>query len=160
VAILEKKQFRQKQKKEAVAILLKYGGDILQSENMQKEKGFIQHGKISCYAHSVSVACLSIQLALFFRLSVDFRSLVRGALLHDYFLYDWHKPDKSHRLHGFIHAGRALENAKRDFLLNEIEEDIIGKHMFPLNPTPPKYRESILVTCADKLCAASETFLR
>ena len=30
--------------------------------------------------------------------------------------------------------------------------------MFPLNLTPPRYRESILVCIADKICAVYETF--
>ena len=57
----------------------------------------------------------------------------------------------------FFHAERALHNARRDFNLNFIERDIIRKHMFPLNITPPKFRESWIVTWADKLCAAEET---
>ena len=49
-------------------------------------------------------------------------------------------------------------NADRDFGLNEIEKDIISKHMFPLTFMPPRYRESVLVTLADKWCAICETF--
>jgi uncharacterized protein len=84
---------------------------------------------------------------------------VRGALLHDYFLYDWHVPAPEHNLHGFSHAGAALKNAKRDFEINRLEQDIIEKHMFPLNIRPPKYRESIIVCLADKLCATKETVM-
>ena len=49
-------------------------------------------------------------------------------------------------------------NAERDFQLNAVERDMIVKHMFPLNLTPPRYRESILVCIADKICAVYETF--
>ena len=49
------------------------------------------------------------------RLRVDMESLIRGALLHDYFLYDWHDGEKEHNLHGFRHAERALRNAERIF---------------------------------------------
>lgn len=58
--------------------------------------------------------------------------------------------------HGFRHAQRALDNAQRDFHLNAVERDVIRKHMFPLNLRPPRYRESVLVSCADKLCALGE----
>ena len=34
--------------------------------------------------------------------------------------------------------------------------DIIVKHMWPLTVTLPKYRESYIVTLADKYCATSE----
>ena len=60
---------------------------------MQKEKGYIQHGRFSVYAHSFLVASLCVYIAEKLRLKLDTRSLVRGALLHDYFLYDWHTPD-------------------------------------------------------------------
>lgn len=44
------------------------------------------------------------------------------------------------------------------FGLNPIEANIIHRHMFPLNPTPPKYKESVVVTCADKICATREVW--
>ena len=86
--------------------------------------------------------------------------LVRAALLHDYFLYDWHTPDPAHRLHGFRHAGTALRNADRDFELNDTERDMIKKHMFPLNPAPPRFKETAVLCLADKYCALRETVLQ
>lgn len=130
--------------------------DILSSEGMQKEKAFVHHGKISCFSHSYAVAIMSVKLAKWLRIRVNLRSLIRGALLHDYFLYDWHKTDNGNGLHGFSHAKTALRNALKDFVLNDIEKDIIIKHMFPLNVSPPKYRESIIVMLADKICTVSE----
>lgn len=133
--------------------------DILRSRGMRLEKRFMQHGRVSCFEHSLRVARLSARLARLLPVRVHMRSLVRGALLHDYFLYDWHETDGgAHRRHGFTHAARALANARRDFRLNRIERDIIEKHMFPLNLTPPRFTESWIVTLADKLCAAGEVF--
>lgn len=137
--------------------VLLYGGDILSSDRMQSEKKCYQHGHVTVFAHSVGVACLCVYLARRLHLQLDERALVRGALLHDYFLYDWHVRDRGHRLHGFTHARRALENAARDFPLNAIERDIIARHMFPLNLTPPRYAESVVVCVADKICAVCET---
>lgn len=85
------------------------------------------------------------------------KSLVRGALLHDYFLYDWHQKDPSHRLHGFRHPKTALGNAQRDYHLNWKEKNIIARHMFPLIPVPPQCREAWIVCLADKWCALGET---
>ena len=138
--------------------ILFYGGDILKSERMITEKDFIQHGSISCYDHSLNVAKKSLIIAgfLLIFIKINEKSLIRGALLHDYFLYDWHK--SGHRLHGFFHAKRALKNAESDFKLNDIEKNIIKRHMFPLNICPPKYRESWIVCLADKLCAVEEFF--
>ena len=94
-----------------------------------------------------------------FRLNIDEKSLIRGALLHDYFLYEWHEKDKSHRLHGFYHPSTALRNAKEDFDLNPIEENMIARHMFPLTPIPPRYKEAWILCLADKYCATVETLL-
>ena len=89
---------------------------------------------------------------------IHIRQMIRGALLHDYFLYDWHKQEVPHRFHGFTHPKTALRNAERDFDLSERECDIISKHMFPLTLVPPMHRESWIVSMADKYCALRETF--
>ena len=123
------------------SLLLAHGRAILNSPGMQMEQQFIQHGSVTCFDHSLAVAYLSLWIVLRLGLRLDLRSLVRGALLHDYFLYDWHEKD-----------------ASRDFELNCIEQDIIEKHMFPLNLTPPRFAESVVVTCADKICACFEVF--
>jgi uncharacterized protein len=138
-------------------LVSKLGADILSAENMQLEKQWIQHGNVSVFMHSLLVACLCLRMVDYFHLKVDKQALVRGALLHDYFLYDWHEPDESHRLHGFSHATKALENAEKEFELSLIERDIIKKHMFPLNISPPRYKESVIVCIADKISAVCET---
>ena len=141
---------------ELTQLLWKYGNDILTAPGMEIERQIPQHGETSCYLHSVAVAYVSLLLVRRLHLHLDERSLVRGALLHDYFLYDWHVPDASHRRHGFRHARRVLENARQEFELNPVEMDIILKHMFPLNLAPPACQESAVVCCADKICAVLE----
>ena len=143
--------------------LLTRGSDILLDPKAQQMKNFTQHGNTSVFEHCVSVAKFSLLMAHYLektlRIKVDRDSLVRAALLHDYFLYDWHdKTVPGHNIHGFTHPGTACRNADRDFGLNEVEKDIISKHMFPLTIMPPKYRESVIVTLADKWCALCETF--
>lgn len=123
-------------------------------------RGFVQHGDVSVYEHVVAVAVESCRMADALArhgVTVDRPSLVRGALLHDYFLYDWHNPDPSHRLHGFRHPFFALRNAEDDFTLGEREHNIIARHMFPLVPVPPTCREAWIVCGADKLVALRET---
>ena len=58
-------------------------------------------------------------------------------------------------MHGFVHAKEALENSKKTFpeLINPKIEDIIVKHMFPLNIAIPKYKETWVVTYMDKVCS-------
>lgn len=139
-------------------LILKYASDILDSDRVKSQKNYMQHGNVSTYDHTILVALYSIRIARRFRIKVDDKSLIRGCLLHDYCLYDWHVKDKSHRLHGFHHAKTALINAKRDFELNKIEENMIYTHMFPVNLRLPKYKESVILCIADKVSAVYETF--
>ena len=86
---------------------------------------------------------------------LDAISAARGALLHDFFFYDWRTDGPG--LHGFRHPAIARENARSRFALNAIEEDAILRHMWPLTPVPPRYAESVLVCVADKLAPSAIT---
>ena len=147
-----------KYKETAAAVVRRYGGDILGSQGMLLSQSFRQHGDVSVALHCFFAAVVCVRLARALALRVDTRALVRGTLLHDYFLYDWHDPDPSHRLHGFRHAGFALRNAGRDFSLGPIERNMIASHMFPMNLVLPRFRESLLLCLADKICSFCETF--
>lgn len=116
------------------------GRDVLESRDMQALRTFHQHGVISRYEHCLSVCYIALRLADKWHVDVDRRSMVRGALLH-----------------GFTHAKEALSNARKQFELNEVECDVIQKHMFPLNIALPKYWETVLVSAADKISAVLET---
>lgn len=135
-----------------------YGHDIIQTNNYQKQKDFIQHGHVSVYEHALNVTTMCLKIADCLPVQVNERALVRGALLHDYFLYDWHEP--GHGLHGFKHPRIALNNANQDYHLNKIEKDMIVKHMFPLTLNLPRYKESYILVLADKIVAISETLHR
>lgn len=136
--------------------VLTFGEEILRSPKMQSEHRFMQHGITDCFTHSICVAYMALRVAECLHIQVDARSLVRGCLLHDYFLYDWHDKSTACKFHTFRHPLVSLRNASADFELNHIEKDIIRKHMFPLCFPPPRYRESFIITIADKCCAASE----
>lgn len=134
--------------------------ELSRSTNLDEMNEYIQHGNTSTLLHSVAVAHFSYLFSKILRIRVNARSLIIGALLHDYYLYDWHVYDKSHTLHGFRHPFTSLRNARKHLQLNKIEEDIIVRHMFPLVPIPPVFRESIIVCTVDKLCSIYETFSR
>lgn len=142
--------------------ILSHGADILDSKKFLSSDANIQHGDVSVLEHSISVAETALKLARGLHLRISERELVRGALLHDYFLYDWHNDGKEAgnihpKLHGFFHAGTALKNASRDFDLTDKESEIIKKHMWPLTVIPPTNREAWLVTIADKYASLMET---
>lgn len=73
------------------SLVNEHGHDIIVHDHMQHiERGCYQHGAVTTFAHSIRVACLAVWMADRLHLwdKVDLQSLVRAALLHDYFLYD------------------------------------------------------------------------
>ncbi len=132
--------------------------ELLSSTHLNDSDSFIQHGDTTVLLHSVAVAFYSYKLCRRLGIRVPYRELVRGALLHDYFLYDWHKHDSEHGLHGFSHPATALANARRDTQVSATEANIIARHMFPLTPAPPANRAAWAVCLVDKICSVYETF--
>ena len=138
-------------------IILKHGSDILSDEAFLTQREYLQHGTVSVYDHVIYVADKSLSYAKKLHLKVDERALVRGALLHDYYLYDWHIHGAFYRGHIIKHPREAAAKAKQDFRVSKKEENMIRRHMFPLTITPPRYREGWLISWADKTSAVSET---
>lgn len=156
---MEKYRKQYEQRREFYRLLKENAFDILHSENFQKTRHHIQHGTMPVYRHCLDVAKQSIQINKALGLGCSERDLIRGALLHDYFLYDWHDKNRENyqKLHGFYHPGIALKNARKEYHLTRREEDIIKKHMWPLTVVPPLCREAWVVTAADKYCSLLET---
>lgn len=123
---------------------------------LNETKNYIQHGSISVYAHCVNVARMSVRIAKWLPIQVNMDALVIGALLHDYFLYDWHD-GKGRHFHGFTHPECAFRNAEMDYTLSPRVKNIIIRHMFPLTLVPPTCTEAWIVCIADKICAIEET---
>ncbi|MDR0946148.1 MAG: phosphohydrolase [Ruminococcus sp.] len=134
-----------------------YIEDLLETEPVKMMMDFPHHGHSSCFQHCLNVSYSNYRICKFFHL--DAKSGARAGLLHDLFLYDWHKyvAVRGQRLHGFTHAALALRNAEIHYELNDLERDIIKKHMFPLNVSAiPKYKETAVIVFTDKYCGALE----
>lgn len=125
-------------------------------------KAFRQHGSVSTYEHCLSTAEFSYDLNRFFRLNADLNILLKGAMLHDYYLYDWHIKDKLlHPFHGLTHAEKAGKNARDHFDIDDDIHHVIHCHMWPLNPERiPLSKEAWIVCLADKCVTLYETFFR
>ncbi|MCR4851782.1 MAG: phosphohydrolase [Lachnospiraceae bacterium] len=136
-----------------------HASDILSSEKFQSTRTHIQHGSIPVHRHCIDVAKHALLISNALKMRVNEKEMIRGALLHDYFLYDWHdKGKRPEGLHGYRHPGAALKNASRDYELTDREKDIIRSHMWPLTLTKiPHYKEAWIVSAADKFCSLLET---
>ncbi len=131
--------------------------DILSHSEFLQLQNFFHHNS-SIYEHAKVVSYVSYRICKL--LNLDYRSAARGGLLHDFFLYDWRNHSEpelaKEKYHGLEHPKIALENSLKHFELNDIEKDIIVKHMWPLTFVPPKYQESFVVTFADKYVSSKE----
>lgn len=134
--------------------------DLIKDASVQEMKIYNQHAGTSCYKHCIQVAYYTYIICK--KLNLDYVSATRGAMLHDLFLYDWHnhiREDKTWKnMHAFIHPKIALKNATKIFNLNSIEKDVIVNHMWPVTIKIPHYKETVVVTFADKYSACAETF--
>lgn len=141
--------------KEAIQHIL---GEYLEHPLVQEMKEYIQHGTVTTYDHCCNVVRVCMWMNRRFKLKADERELLIGALLHDFYLYDWHIKEGRTGLHGYTHPEAALKNAKQYFFLSEKQEQIILSHMWPLTLTKlPKCREALIVCLADKYCSTLET---
>lgn len=129
--------------------------ELIENETVQQMKNYRQHCDTNCFEHCYTASYYCYNICKKFKL--DYKSAARAAMLHDLFLYDWRDPSSHKRWHAFNHPRTAYENALKLFELNDIEKDIILKHMWPTTVIPPKYLEGFVLTIVDKYCAIEET---
>lgn len=123
--------------------------DILKNEKFIELKYEIHHG-ISRLEHSLNVAKLTYNACKKMGIK-NYEEITRAALLHDFF-----KNDEIEEKSFLNHPMKALENASSNFSLTEIQENIIVSHMYPVSKVRPKYKESYIVSAADKIIAIKE----
>jgi len=126
---------------------------ILNDSSYQKIKDYDHHGT-NRLNHSIKVSYYSYKITKFLKL--NYKNTAIGGLLHDFF-YSKEKTKKSKVDSTFKHPKIALKNANNKFTINELEEDIILSHMFPIVINYiPKYAESWIVSIVDKFIGILE----
>lgn len=130
--------------------------DITENSSVLALKEHVQHMKGSRYKHCYEVAFYTYVITK--KLGLDYISATRGAMLHDFYFYDWRNKhvEGQKRFHAYRHPRIALNNANENFDLNDVEKDVILKHMWPLTISLPRFYESYIVTLVDKYCATKE----
>lgn len=124
---------------------------ILDLEEFNNTK-FQRHHGITRYDHSMNVAYITYVVTK--NLKLNYKEATFAALIHDFFNDEVKDENGYKRL--LDHPKHALKNAMRYFELTDLQKDIIAKHMFPVTLTPPKYKESILVSLIDKYSSINE----
>ena len=136
-----------------------YVKDLSLSDTVMQMENYMQHGDITTLEHVIAVSYTAFILAK--RWNADVRSAVRGAMLHDLYLYDWHikTPERTPLTHTFFHPKTSVKNAKKYFQPTEKELKIVRSHMWPLTVFHmPTSKEAFILTLADKYCAWNESF--
>ena len=147
---------------------------ILTSHEFQVRRLF-KHHENSVWDHSILVSFRAYKITK--RRNLNSRETAIGGLLHDFYPYAWKYSIKLHeyddkylmcigkkypllKKHGFTHAREACYNYQKYYgeYESDLINDIITKHMFPLNIKLPKYKESWIVSYSDKVESIKDLF--
>lgn len=128
--------------------------DLLRHKKVQQMKQYYHHGKISTHFHCVYVSYTVYKVCC--RLQLSAYETTRAALLHDFYLYDWHIT-KHDEKHAWYHPKAAVKNIEKYIgPLSDVQRNMILCHMWPLHPAAPKSIGGFVLTFADKHCADME----
>lgn len=97
------------QEKEAYDLAKCKLAEYLQDSAVCSMDEYVQHGTTSTLQHCLSVVHISCAMAEKLHIRVNYENLIVGALLHDFYLYDWHTHQDEGVLHGFAHPHHCLQ---------------------------------------------------
>lgn len=132
---------------------LKLVEDILENKEFN-QLDTIEHHGMTRLAHSVRVSYYSYKISKM--LGLDYTTVARAGLLHDFFISKENRTLKERFLSTFVHPKYAVVNAKKYFEIDDKTKNIIESHMFPIYKVLPKYAESWIVSSVDKVSALYE----
>ena len=115
-------------------------GEYLRSPVVTSMDKYVQHGDTSTLGHCENVAWVSFMVNEKLHLNANGKILVEAAILHDFYLYDWHDGKPERKRHGFDHPDIACENAKEHF---HVSEEV-------------QYRDNIRCVCGAQLDTSSD----
>jgi uncharacterized protein len=128
--------------------------DIVSLPQYQKLKKFVHHNSTSRYQHCLNTAwCMFVVCK---NRGLAYKSAARGAMLHDFYLYNTRDFRRTGMDHDAVHPRCALRNAEKYFEIDEIMRDCILHHMWPAAAGKPETAEGKLMTLVDKYCASVE----
>ena len=135
------------------------GAEVIDSERFQAAWEIPHHRTTSVAQHSLNVAKESCRIAEWLErrgLAVSAEDAVRSSLLHDLAMTEkpvfrspsWNK--------AYSHPDRGAQLAREEYRANEVQEDAVRRHMWPICVVPPRHREGWIVMAADKISSAKE----
>ncbi len=135
---------------------LEYTSDLLRNPLVQGMTQYHHHRAIDTHYHSMFVAYRVLKLCTLLNVTQDRREIVRAALLHDFYLYEWYT-EKHDENHIYYHPKESVRNIEAHFgALTPMQRNMILSHMFPLSVEKPHCVGAWLLTAADKQCASED----
>jgi uncharacterized protein len=132
-------------------------GDILTHPEFVGMSRYTTHGYETRLKHLLSVAYYSLKVARLLR--ADPKTVLRGALLHDFYPYQRFKHEIKFKTQLRQHPQDALRHAEKFFELSLEEKAIISKHMWPFRGFPKAVsREALSVGLGDFFTSAFEGY--
>ena len=130
---------------------------FLKDEKILRMKDISMHRGSNCYIHCFKVAKRAVNKSLN-KKDINLEVVLIGAILHDYYLYDWRKDRSKLKKHAKNHPQIAIENAIRDFAISDDIKRVIETHMWPINfKAFPNTKEAKIVSLADKAVTIGES---
>lgn len=127
--------------------------EFLSNPALKKLDGIEHHYISTRLKHSLRVSYRSYLVTK--KLGWKSYETARAGLFHDLFYYDW-RTTKFAKSHAYVHPRIAYRNAQKLTEISPLEKDIIIKHMWGATLTPPRYKESFVVTFVDDIVAVGE----
>ena len=141
--------------------LQKYGGEVLDSEEMKEAFQQTHHKWSTVGEHTVRVAATSVLICYVLRkmkINVNLPAVVVGSLCHDLGILGRNEKYSSAKECSREHPRESLEVARE--IVDEMPEkaeDIIERHMWPLGKSEaPNSLEGVIVSVADKYNAVKD----
>ena len=130
---------------------------FLNDKKILRMKDISMHRGSNCYIHCFKVAKRAVNKSLN-KKDINLEVVLIGAILHDYYLYDWRKDRSKLKKHAKNHPSIAIENAIRDFNISSDVEKVIKSHMWPINIKEyPNTKEAKIVSLSDKAVTIRES---
>ena len=130
---------------------------FLNDEKILRMKDISMHRGSNCYIHCFKVAKRAVNKSLN-KKDINLEVVLIGAILHDYYLYDWRKDRSKLKKHAKNHPSIAIENAIRDFNISNDVQKVIKSHMWPINIKEyPNTKEARIVSLSDKAVTIRES---
>ena len=159
-----RQEVRDRRKEKMRQDLTRYGGKILDSEEMRRAYAQKHHTLSTVGEHSLRVAKTSLGICYALRrlhIDADIPAVVTGSLCHDLGILGRDEKYASMKECSAQHPADSVEVAQK--LVGELPEkttDIITRHMWPVGGSKhPNSLEGVIVTAADKI-AAVEDFVK